>query len=66
MELAPKYLRNMLTENVSVTVKNLHSSKAKLYILPFIKIRYKQPKALVLLDLTFGTVSWWISDQKLN
>ena len=37
MELAQKYLRNMLTENVSVKVKNLCSNKAKLYIVPFIK-----------------------------
>ena len=37
MELALKYFRNILTENSSVKVKNLHSSKAKLDIVPFIK-----------------------------
>ena len=32
-----KYIRNMLTENISVKFKNLCSSKAKLYIVPFVK-----------------------------
>ena len=62
MELAPKYLRNMLTENISVKVKNLCSSKAKLYIVPFIKNKIYAADALVLLDLTYETVSQWISD----